>query len=159
VFTGNPRITGLCGMSVLLIAPLKRMLTAPRIGMVRLGRSRNILAVKIGFLIVITAFVLFVVVSTYLKSPSLDAWTRRYYAIALGSALALFPLAGAIGLGVRRFYAYAVLLVAGFSFIQYRPESLAGVFCAIGSILVAVGSVVLIRFLHDNPIVGKESSI
>jgi hypothetical protein len=156
VFTGNSRITWFSGMPVLLIAPLKRMLTAPRIGMVRFSHSRNILAVKIGFLALITVFVLYVAIATRLKSPGLDSWTRRYYAIAFGSALALFPLFGAISLGVRRFYAYAVVLVIGFSLIQYRPGRLAAVFIAIGSVLFVVGGAVLIRFLLDNPLPGKE---
>jgi hypothetical protein len=157
-FTGNFLFAGLCWMPGLMIAPLKKMITAPRIGTVRFGRSRKILAVKIGALVLTAAVILFIVVATRLKSPGLDAWTRHYYAIAFGSALALFPLAGAIGFGVRRFYAYAVLLVAGFSFIQYRPHYLAAVFAAVGSVLIIAGGAVLIRFLRDNPLPGKEKS-
>jgi hypothetical protein len=112
-------------MAGLLIAPLKRMLTAPRIGMVRFGRSRNVLAFKIGLLALTAAVVLFIIAASLLDSPGLNAWTQPYFTITFGFALALFPLAGAIALGIWRYYGYAVL----------------------------------IRFLRDNPLPGKEQVI
>jgi hypothetical protein len=158
VLTGNPIIAGICWMPGLLIAPLKRLLTAPRIGMVRFRRSWKVKAVKIGLLTFTAAFVLFIVTAELSKSPGMHEWTRRYFAIAFGCSLALFPLAGAIALGINRYYAYAALLASGFSFVQYRNESLAGVFVAIGSVLILTGGAVLIRFLNDNPIREKEET-
>ena len=159
LYSGKSLMAGLCWMPGLLIAPLKRIITAPRIGMVRFGRSRNVLAFKIGLLTLTAVLVLFIIAATLLDSPALDAWTRRYFAVAFGFALALFPLAGAIALGIRRYYAHAVLLAAGFSLIQYRPDSLAAVFTGIGSVLILVGAAVLIRFLRDHPLPRKEQVI
>jgi hypothetical protein len=157
VLTGNPVIAGICWMPGLLIAPLKKTITAPRIGWVRFGRTRHVLAVKIGLLALTFGMVAYIVVASLLHSPVLDAWTRRYFAIAFGCSLAMFPLAGAIALGIRRYYFHAALLAAGFSYVQYRPESLAAVFTFIGSALILVGTAVLIRFLHNNPRAGTES--
>jgi hypothetical protein len=155
VFTGNPVIAGLCWMPGLLIAPLKRLLTAPRIGTVRFRMSWKVRAVKIGLLTFTAAFVLFIVAAELSKSTAMHEWTRRYFAIAFGFSLALFPLAGAIALGIKRYYAHAALLAAGFSFVQYRNENLAGVFVGIGSVLIVTGGTVLIRFLNGNPIDGN----
>jgi hypothetical protein len=158
LFIGDSLLAGICWMPGLLIAPLKRILTAPRIGTVRLGRTRVVMAAKLGLLALTFGLVLFIVVASLLDSPGLNAWTQRYFAVAFGFSLALFPLAVAISLGIRRYYGHAVLLAAGFSFIQYRPDSLAAVFTSIGSVLTLVGTVVLIRFLRNNPVIGKEGA-
>ena len=158
-FLGKSLMAGLCWLPGLLIAPLKRIITAPRIGMVRFGHSRYVLAIKIGLLTLTAVLVSFIVAATLLDSPGLNAWTQRYFAITFGIALALFPLAGAIALGIRRYYGHAVLLAAGFTLIQYRHDSLAAVFTFIGSVLIVCGSAVLIRFLCNNPHSVKEKSV
>jgi hypothetical protein len=154
--TGNSVIAGFFWMPFLLIDPLKRLITAPRTGMVRFSRSRNVSAFLIGFLASAVAVVLFIAAASRLGSPGLDAWKHRYFEIIFGSAWALFFLVCAIRLGVRRFYAYMVLFTAGFSFFLYRHENPTDVFIAIGSIMILVGGAVLIRFLHDHPLPGKE---
>ncbi len=75
---------------------------------------------------------------------------------AFGFSLALVPLAGAIGLGVRRYYGYAVLMVACFSLLSVWREGLAAVFLVIGSVVTFTGIFVLIRFLRNNPVRETE---
>ena len=155
---GGSYLAGICWMPGLLIAPLKRMITAPRIGRVRFGRTRHVMAVKIGLLALTVIMVAYIVVASLLDSPGLNQWTKRYFAVAFGCSLALFPLAGAVALGIRRYYAHAALLALGFSYVQYRPGSLAAVFTSIGSVLMLSGTAVLIRFLRNNPVERREGA-
>jgi hypothetical protein len=154
---GMSRFNGVCWMPALFIAPAKRILTEPRIGTARFGRSRGVLALKIGLILLALGLVGFIVAASFLHSAALDAWTKRYFAPAFGLSLALFPLAGAIALGVRRFYAYAILVTAGFSLLSFRRESLAAVFLVIGMVLTVMGILVLIRFLRGHPVSPGEA--
>jgi hypothetical protein len=151
-WTGKTQFNGVCWMPALLIAPMKHLVTVPRIGMVRFGPSRKVLAVKIGLVVFAAAVVLFIAFAATRHSARMDVWTRHYFAPLFGLSLALFPLAGAIGLGVRRFYGYAILVAAGFSLLSFRRESLAAVFLVIGTVVTVTGILVLIRFLKDYPL-------
>jgi hypothetical protein len=155
-WTGRTAFSGVSWMPALFIGPAKRMITVPRIGLVKFGPSRKVLAVKIGLLVLCAAVILFIVAATTLHSTTLDGWTRRYFATSFGLALALFPLAGAIGLGVRRYYGYAFLLIAAFTALRFWHGGLGALFVLIGTAVTGTGFSVLARFLKDHPIKGKE---
>lgn len=153
---GRPQLGGVCWMPALLIAPIKRVITAPRIGMVRFGAKGGLFKVKLALILLVLAVIGFIVAASLLHSETLDAWTRRYFAPAFGFSLALFPLAGAVGLGVRRYYGYAVLMVVCFSLLSVWREGLAEVFLVIGGVVTLTGIFVLIRFLRSNPVRETE---
>jgi hypothetical protein len=149
---GRPQLGGFCGMPALFIAPLKRFVAAPRVGTARLKRTRGIWILKSVLILFMLAVIGYVVVASRLHSISIDAWTRRYFAPAFGLSLALFPLAGAIALGVRRFYGYAALIFTGFSWLSFQRGSLTAVFLAIGAVVTVTGITVLVRFLREHPV-------
>jgi hypothetical protein len=153
---GKSHLGGVCWMPALLIAPMKRYVTAPRIGTARFGAKSGLLKVKLALILVVTALIGFIVTASLLHSDAVDAWTRRYFAPVFGFSLALFPLAGAIGLGVRRYYGYAVLMVLCFSLISFWREGLAPVFLVIGCALTVTGGLVLVRFLRKHPLIDRE---
>jgi hypothetical protein len=154
---GRPQFSGLCWMPALFVAPMKRLITTPRIGTARLRRTAGIWAVKAVLILVILAVMGYIVVAARTQSAAMDAWTRRYFAPVFGLSLALFPLAGAIGTGVRRYYGYAFLVAAGFSVLSFRRDGLTAVFLVIGTVLFLSGLAVLVRFLKDHPLPGEAA--
>jgi hypothetical protein len=153
---GRPHLGGICWMPALFIAPMKRFITAPRIGTVRFATTGGLFKVKMALILFVLAVIGFIVTASLLHSEVLDAWTHRYFAPAFGFSLALIPLAGAVGLGVRRYYGYAVLMVLCFSILSVWRDGLALVFLAIGSVVTITGILVLIRFLRSHPVLDTE---
>jgi hypothetical protein len=153
---GRPQLGGICWMPALFIAPMKRYVTAPRIGTVRFGAKGGLFKVKLALILFVLAVIGFIVAASLLHSETLDAWTRRYFAPAFGFSLALFPLAGAVGLGVRRYYGYAALMVLCFSLLSVWREGLAVVFLVIGGVVTITGILVLICFLRSHPVREPE---
>jgi hypothetical protein len=146
--SGQSLFRSLCWMPGLLIAPLKKWITVPRMGMVKFGASGKMKRVKIALLLSCAAVLLFILAAVRLRSPVMDDWTHRYFLIFIGLLLVVFPFFGAVGLGIRRFYGYAFLFAAGFTLVCLDREMLAWVFTGFGSVLLIAGVIVLIRFLR-----------
>ena len=153
--TGNPLFAGLCWIPFLTVDPLKRALTAPRIGIVQHGRSKSYWAAVTGLLVSAAVVILF----RLARRPEWagpDEWRSLFFGIVFASACALGFLAAALRFGVRRYYGNAVLAAAGLSVILLRHGSQAAVLIAIGAALIVIGAAVLARFLRENPAGGKE---
>ncbi len=150
--SGKSLFSSLCWMPALLIAPMKRLITVPRMGMVKFGASNKMRRVKIALLLSCAAVLLFILAAVRLESPPMDQWMHRYFLILIGTLLVAFPFFGALGLGVRRFYGYAALFAAGFAVIQLHRETLGAVFTAFGGVLILAGAAVLIGFLKKYPL-------
>jgi hypothetical protein len=150
--SGKSLFSSLCWMPALLIAPMKRMITVPRMGMVKFGASGRMRKAKIALLVSCGAVLLFILAAVRLESPPMDQWMHRYFLIMIGILLVAFPFFGALGLGVRRFYGYAALFAAGFTIAYFHRDTLGAAFTAFGGILIFMGTAVLIGFLKKYPL-------
>ena len=139
-----------------IIWGLKKRLTTPRIGYVKVARERKTLAwlaiVGVGtFLVAVIAYFLIV-------SGSLPVFLRGYFMLlfvvinaGVASAIAYWWL-------VNRWYAYAALILLGGISYQWLNFSLPLSFIIPGSGIILSGLVVLIRFLRQNPMPAREGA-
>jgi len=150
-------------MSYVLV---KQRVTVPRFGYVRfesenVTRKKAWISVGIGVLFVLFFLALNLFVSRQPASPETRAWIQRYHMVPLSAMLFGLPaLAGAIFLGLKRFYLYALLVVslpllgAWLMVETYVPIMTTGV------IMIAVGAVLLVGFLRKYPlnVEGEDAS-
>ena len=149
---------GLCWMPALFIVPAKRWLTVPRMGYVKFSPSRSVMWTKIGIMALIVGMLFFFLFVYKSRSPGLRAFLDTYFLLLFGVFLAALPLTGAVVLGVRRFYGYAVLVLVLFALANFQKYPLPVVFLILGSVLLLAGLVVLIQFLRKYPKVSERAS-
>ena len=153
--TGKTAFAGLCWMPSLLIVPMKRWITVPRLGAVQISRSGKVWIAK-ALMVTLSTGVLFLFIAAGLfHAGGVYGWMRRYFFLLFGASLAVIPLAGGVALGIRRFFAYAAALLAGFAMANFSRGSIPAVFIVLGSILILTGLAVLIRFLRRYPLPPK----
>ncbi len=157
VITNQHLLAGLSWMPVLLIAPMKRLITVPRMGLVNFKRSPKWILIKTGLVAMVLGILFLFVIAERFHFRTLDAWMHKYFLLVFGAAVALVPLVGALALGLHRFFAYAAAILTGFTAANFLHGSFPIVFILLGSMLVLVGSAVLIRFLHQYPLPEEES--
>ena len=155
-FTDNAWFTLLFLAAPVILIMGKRFITVPRIGRVKFGparkaRQRNILiAFGVSFLILNTVMLLILVV---LAPP--EAWIR---ATVLGICLVSILGLVAYLLDVIRLYAYFAALAAGFVLWELSGDPAGPICLAIsGGIVLTIGIVLLLRFLHNYPKPDEEA--
>lgn len=158
MLAGKTAFIGLCWMPALFIVPVKKWLTVPRMGYVKYRPSGNVLWTKIGIMAMIAGMLFFLLFVYKNRSPGLRAFIDAYFLLIFGIFLASLPLAGAVALGVRRFYAYAALILVLFTAANFQDYPLPVIFVILGSLLLLTGLVVLVRFLRKYPKPTKEVS-
>jgi hypothetical protein len=146
--TGLQSLVGISWMPALLIAPMKRWITAPRMGMVKFHKSRKVILFKTAMIVLSLSVLILSVTSMFFRIQPLAGWIHRYFLLLFGASISLIPLIGAFALGIRRFYGYAALIMCGFTFAHFVKDGIHPVFIVIGSTLVLTGLVILIRFLR-----------
>lgn len=128
---------------------LKRRLTQPRIGYVKVTREKKTLS----WLLIAGVVVLFIGVIAYLLtiSGSAPIFIKGFFMFIFGAIIA--GLAGAIAYWwlAKRWYAYAALILLGVASYQWMDFSLPFSFIIPGSLIILSGLVVLTRFLQNNP--------
>ncbi len=137
-----------------IIWSLKRRLTNPRIGYVKVARERKTLsclaiAGVVTFLVAIIAYFLVI-------SASIPVFIKGYFMFLFGAINAALASAIAYWWLVNRWYAYAVLILLGVSSYQWLDFSLPFSFIIPGSVIILSGLVILIRFLLNNPKLAEE---
>jgi hypothetical protein len=139
---------------------VKRWVTYPRIGYVKFAPARRLKIRKsmgrlvlLLFLTALAGLVPLFALSGRSGLPSgLVSWVKEHTLLLFGAVWAIIVAALALLFGVKRFYAYAVLvtgaLVGGYLF-DVEP---CWHFLVPGSVIVILGLVLLVRFLATNPI-------
>jgi len=158
MLTGNIGFLMAGWLAMMLYVLIKQRITVPRFGYVRVESEKKtfkkgLLSVGIGVLLVLFFFVLNIFVSRQPSSPDMQAWIKRYHMIPLSAMMFGLPaLAGAIFLGLKRFYLYALLVIglpalgAWMNIETYIP------ILTTGLIILAFGIVLLWRFLKKYPL-------
>ena len=127
---------------------LKRRLTQPRIGYVKVEREKKTLS----WLAIAGVITLFLGIAAYFLFTSGAAdFLDGYFMLLFGAIIAALASAIAYWWLVKRWYAYAFLIMLGVSAHQWLDFSLALSFIIPGSLVIFSGLVVLTRFLRSNP--------
>ena len=149
ILTDTAGLTGVWVIAAFWITwGLKRRLTQPRIGHVKVTMEKKTLSwLAIGgvatLVLGIVAYFLFTSGSNFLVG---------YFMLLFGGILAIVTCAIAYWWKVNRWYVYAALILFGVSSYQWLDFSLPLSFIIPGSLIILSGLTVLIRFLHNNPI-------
>jgi hypothetical protein len=157
------------GMWILwpLVWMAKRLITYPRIGMVKFrsgakAREGLVLLIVVGvvFLVFVAGLVLFLGVSGGLGvRAEVLAFLRRYSGLVFGGAIVVVLVSIAAALGVKRFYAYAGLALPVFGFGWLAGAALEVPMMATGALVALAGLTVLVRFLRAYPLPGKGAPV
>jgi hypothetical protein len=141
----------------------RKRITFPRMGYVRFSpqrestkkRSRFIAGIAIAGMLLL-GVILFALVWTDGLPQWLEAWLADYFLVAFAVMVAAIIALGAYVLGVTRYYAYAVLVLAAFV-VAYLLDTAVGLPVTIAAgLIVLCGLVVLIRFLRKYPLPKQE---
>jgi hypothetical protein len=148
---------GILAMS--FYAGAKRVLTVPRIGYVKFPQQRaqriNIALLVLGFL----GFALGLVAFTQTESGGTPSWLLFLidnYMLTIGGIIACLFLLGGYTFQTKRMYTYTLLVLTIFfvgHFIYYPLEYY---LLLLGTIILAVGIVMMIRFVSKYPKTSQE---
>ena len=137
-----------------IIWGLKKRLTHPRIGYVKVARERKTLA----WLAIAGVVTLLIAIIAYflVVSGSMPVFAKGYFMFLFGAINAAVASAIAYWWQVNRWYAYTVLILLGVSSYQWLDFSLPFSFIIPGSVIILSGLVILIRFLRKHPKLAEE---
>ena len=146
-------IGAFCAVAVTIIWPLKRWLTYPRAGYARL-RTQG--AIKVRFRILLIGMLALGVVVFVLFSQEPGDFIRQNFPVFFGATFGLFLSVVGYWLGTARFYVYGLLLFLAGAVHQWGGVDLWATVTTAGSVVIASGAWVLVRFLRDNPVGGEK---
>ncbi|MFC2038446.1 hypothetical protein ACFLUG_01560 [Chloroflexota bacterium] len=154
-FTWLPTIVFITMFSITW--PLKRLVTYPRIGYVKLTEEKKqvskLLILGSGtFLLGLIAFFLF-------DGGSNTAWIDQYFMMLFAGMIAVIICFLAYWWKAVKWYLYAAILMASVSLHQWLDVPLAASFLVPGTIIVMVGIYYLVSFLRKYPKVTETPGI
>ncbi len=163
VIYNNMAITALIpALGIVIIPGLKKLITLPRLGYVKLSPAREVKIRKnisaLVLLLTLTAVLGGIVFFAYTGNSGWQRWLKSLALIPFGAVLSL--IAGVVGFlyGIRRVFIYAALILVIFVIghvLEFRPTFH---FTVIGITMTLVGFVLLIRFIGKYPKPGKGVS-
>jgi hypothetical protein len=139
---------------------LKRWLTYPRIGYVKLGSSAVRVRARFAIVLGVTALagaLMFLLTATGARPQ----WLTDYFSLLFNGMLSVIVCIVAWWMGVSRFYLYAILIFSGAVVHQWLGIEWPYRFLGAGSIITTAGLAILISFLKKYPIVveGGQDAI
>jgi hypothetical protein len=145
-------ITGILAISV--YAGFKKLLTVPRIGYVKFPQQRAMritaVMVVLGFLAFAAGAIVFMETRSQ-GTPSWVAFLFDNYMLTIGVAVAALFLLGGYAFRTKRIYAYALLTLLLFTVGHFIYFPLYYYLAALGTIIMATGIVLMIRFVQKYP--------
>jgi hypothetical protein len=160
IITGQTMV--LIGFILLALIPpfVRKPLVMSRLGNVRFSPERQqrtirykVLAWVIGSIALLVGVVLAGLYSAGSMPAGFDAWMRDYFFIFIGAMLAVIVSIAGYIINVSRFYFYALVVLGTFiAAALLRPEDMEGIpITAGGALILAIGILIFIRFLAQNP--------
>jgi hypothetical protein len=145
---------------IVIVLPIwiqaKRKITMPRIGYVNIGRrgSNKLFALLLGLAVAgLGVFFLFTMVTFESGRPEwIETILFQYGMIWIGLGSAVIASLFAYTMGLKRLHGYGLLTLALFTsgyFLSFPFEYL---LLVIGSVIVASGAVLLVRFIRKYPL-------
>jgi hypothetical protein len=150
-----PWIGGIAGiLAVSVYAGFKKVVTVPRIGYVKFPQQRaqriTLVAVVLGTLSAFIGLVAFVQ-TTSQGTPDWLLVLIDNYMLTIGTSVAALFLLGGYSFKTKRIYAYALLTFAMFTAGHFLTFPLYYYLAALGTIIMAIGIVLMVRFVQKYP--------
>lgn len=105
--------------------------------------------IMLGLLVFAGLAVFFIFTMT---SSAVNAWMRQYFLIVLGAIFGGVWIYSAIFLKIKRFYLYGLLTFALLAASQFVNMEFWLALSILGAMITIFGTVILIRFIQDHPI-------
>jgi hypothetical protein len=148
------------GLAALLIFPVeivRRRVTYPRVGYAKLAMPRGMARGMLGFIVVAVGLLAFMAFYE-------DGRYQQFLPVAIGFifALAFYFGSSLEGMSLTAWVLMALIIASGFvsaSLLKDWHQGTAMQLWALSIILLVLGSVKLVRFLRNNPIVEPENGI
>jgi hypothetical protein len=149
-------IGGIAGiLAVSLYAGFKKLVTVPRIGYVKFPQQRaqrmTAVAVALGTLSAFMGLVAFLQTTSQGTTPDWLMLMIDNYMLTIGTAVAALFLLGGYAFKTKRIYAYALLTLALFVAGHFIYFPLYYYLTALGSMILACGLFLMIRFVSKYP--------
>jgi hypothetical protein len=149
--TENTPFIALSWMPALLILPAKKMITIPRIGIVRFKSTRKIKITKAAIVLLITGTFTLIIVLFFITNSTIKAFSENFLVFIIGAVVSVPSLVGAILLNIKRYFIYAFLSFWMFGLEGFFQGSAPYNFLSFGIILLVVGTFVLFTFINKHP--------
>ena len=144
---------------------IRKRIVIPRLGFVKFSPERQAKTKKSKLAAMITltftallGMVFFILFSTNTMPQWLEIWMHDYFLVFFGGMIAVMVTVAAFLVSVKRFYAYALLVFLAFLIASIlRPHDIEGLpITVVGGLVLLLGTVMLIRFLRNNPLSKEE---
>jgi len=150
-----PWIGGILGiLAISLYAGLKKVVTVPRIGYVKFPQQRAqrmlALTVVMGFLAFAAGMVAFMQ-TTSQGTPDWVILLIDNYMLTIGVAVAGLFLLGGYAFKTKRIYGYALMSLAMFTVGHFLSFPIYYYLAALGTIILAIGIVLMNNFIQKYP--------
>jgi hypothetical protein len=158
----NSALLVLSWIPIILYAPLKKLITVPRLGYVKFDDERtNSIRMILGILVGLTALAFFLGMFIFLRNDSLSvdasAWLKKYHMLLLGTFVALAFVIGGLLTGIKRLFVQAVLaelvLIGGIE-LGLQPPTYVLIW---GGLTFLIGAWLLVQFLRQYPVANQEN--
>jgi len=151
-----------CGVAVVLVWTLKKVITHPRAGYARMREGgplqrRFTKALAIAVVLGLVVFLLGIV-AFELVSGNAATVLRAYFPVMFGAMVAILFSVIAAWVHQPRFYVYALLIFLAGVVHQWSGVELWIAVTSAGTAIVLAGAVVLVRFLRNNPRIGDDAN-
>jgi len=153
-----PWLGGIGGVSgilaVSLYAAFKKFVTVPRLGYVKFPQQRAQRMTGIALALGTLSALMGVVVFFQTRSQGTPDWLMLLidnYMLTIGIAVAGLFLLGGYAFKTNRLYAYALLTLAMFTIGHFLSFPLYYYLAALGTIIMTIGIVLMIRFVQKYP--------
>jgi hypothetical protein len=132
-----------------MVLGLKRWLTYPRMGYIKIAEARRqqIKMVILGVVLLLLGLAVFFIFAV----NSRPAWFSEYFMFIFGVMMTAVIAALGYWWKVARWYLYAVMVFIAFSIHQWLDVPLNLAFIAPGGIITLLGLTLLVRFLRRYP--------
>ena len=133
---------------------IKDRVSVPRMGLVSFRPSRPVKLVRltVQVLIILMVVALLFLIILHERYPRLDAFLQVNLELIVGGFLGALVMTGGVLMGTRRFVGYGLLLLVLSVGCRLDLLRFPYVFAIAGSIAFVTGTVILVRFLRENPI-------
>jgi hypothetical protein len=129
----------------------------PRIGKLQQSSQQQIQNQKVLFSITLLLGVLFLAgiamfLAFDLLSGPVNMWLKSYFLLVIGIVFSSVWIFAAVMLKISRFYLYAAFTFAALAVAQFSAIPFWIALVILGSLIILVGTVILLRFMQQHPI-------
>lgn len=151
MLSGNPAFVGVAAAMIFLIMPVKKLITLPRMGLVKFSHARNKHLTRIMLLLLALGVLMFLLVALLISSGIFSQGGREHIDLVFGLMFALPAGVGVVLTGQKRYLLYVagspVLFLLGYLLIWPFPVIL----ILIGALVMVSGGITLLQFLKKYP--------